>query len=415
MAKQCRIKNALFFLLIARMVIAGGNSARQLNYQLVESVPVETNMGIPETGRTLPVWLKMISGARKSIDIETFYFSNKAGEPLEQVVKALEAAAARGVKVRIISDGKFYKIYPATLDRLNRKSHLEVRILNFFDKIGGVLHAKYFVVDGKTVFLGSQNFDWRSFNHIHELGIRITQPRLAALILHIFDYDWNLAVKPVTAAPPAFTPVPDQLQITPRRPLKLFLKSSPVEIYPTFSPLKEIPRPLEKDEHAILNLINNARKEVLIQLLTYNPLSHHTYYDSIDTALRRAAARGVKVKLLVSDWNKRKPGVYYLQSLETLPNIEVKFSTIPPFSGGFIPFARVEHCKFMVVDSNLSWIGTANWAREYFYFSRNLGLVIKSREINSIIRKVFRKSWNGNYAYPVNPVKRYIPPRINRD
>ena len=37
---------------------------------------------------------------------------------------------------------------------------------------GGVQHAKFFIVDGEEVFLGSQNFDWRALKHIHELGVR---------------------------------------------------------------------------------------------------------------------------------------------------------------------------------------------------------------------------------------------------
>jgi phosphatidylserine/phosphatidylglycerophosphate/cardiolipin synthase-like enzyme len=129
--------------------------------------------------------------------------------------------------------------------------------------------------------------------------------------------------------------------------------------------------------------------------------------------LRSAALRGVQVKLLVSDWNKREPGIDYLKSLQVLPNVEVKLSTIPQHSEGFIPFARVEHCKFMVVDASLTWIGTSNWAKNYFYTSRNLGLVIKGESINSIVQKIFLKSWNSEYAYLVDPSVEYEVPRIS--
>ncbi|NIV72593.1 MAG: phospholipase, partial [Calditrichae bacterium] len=128
-----------------------------------------------------------------------------------------------------------------------------------------------------------------------------------------------------------------------------------------------------------LGLINSAKEKIHIQLLSYDPASHGEYYPATENALRSAALRGVQAKLIVSDWNKRKPGVDYLKSLQVLPNIEVKFSTIPEFSDGFIPYARVEHCKYMVVDDSLTWIGTSNWAKNYFYASRNLGLVIKGK------------------------------------
>ena len=44
---------------------------------------------------------------------------------------------------------------------------------------GGVLHAKYFIVDDRDAFFGSQNFDWRALEHNYELGARWDlRPRL---------------------------------------------------------------------------------------------------------------------------------------------------------------------------------------------------------------------------------------------
>lgn len=379
--------------------------------QLAESIPVETKLGIEETARTLDVWLEMINDAQKNIDIEIFYFSAQEGEPLDEIIKALKDAAGRDVKIRIIADAKFANIYPETLDMLNALDNIEVRRISFFNNMGGVQHSKYFIIDGEEIFLGSQNFDWRSLKHIHELGIRIRYKGLAQFILRIFDLDWQLCE--TGEMPQGFRSMSAvSVQLDKTNPVRIEWGGETNFIYPTFTPKDYILPGMAFDETQILDLIEHAKKDIYVQLLSYDPVYHGVYYPTLENALKSAASRGVQVKLIVSDWNKSKPGVDYLKSLQVLPNIEVKFSTIPQYSGGFIPFARVEHCKYMVVDDSLTWIGTANWAKNYFYASRNLGLVIKSRSINAIVQKVFLKSWNSEYTYLVDPSVEYEAPRV---
>jgi len=55
-----------------------------------------------------------------------------------------------------------------------------------------------------------------------------------------------------------------------------------------------------------------------------------------------------------------------IKSLSLAPGLELRISSIPVYSGGFIPYARTEHCKYMVVDGETSWIGTGNWEESYF-------------------------------------------------
>jgi phosphatidylserine/phosphatidylglycerophosphate/cardiolipin synthase-like enzyme len=120
------------------------------------------------------------------------------------VVAAVEAAAKRGVKVRFVSSSSFYKTYPQIIDRLrgsigdgaSPRGAAEGRgvlLLDFKAVAGGVLHAKYFIVDGETVYLGSQNFDWRSLSHIQELGVRVRDRAVAAAMAAMYDSDWCTA------------------------------------------------------------------------------------------------------------------------------------------------------------------------------------------------------------------------------
>ena len=115
----------------------------------------------------------MIDGARSSIDLAEFYASDAPGSRLAPVIAALERAAARGVAVRGLFDAKFAQTYPDTIARLGALENVQTRLLDLKPVTGGVLHAKYFLVDGRATWLGSQNLDWRSLEHIQELGVRV--------------------------------------------------------------------------------------------------------------------------------------------------------------------------------------------------------------------------------------------------
>ena len=133
-------------------------------FQIVESVPVATIYGEPGVPRTPAVWLRMVRGARQSIDIAAFYIADKPGSELAPVLDALVARAHAGVKVRILIDQTFLKDGQDSFDRLRNVPGIEIRVLPVDTLTGGVLHAKYMVVDGSSVFVGSQNWDWRAMN-----------------------------------------------------------------------------------------------------------------------------------------------------------------------------------------------------------------------------------------------------------
>ena len=101
----------------------------------------------------------------------------------------------------------------------------------------------------------------------------------------------------------------------------------------------------------------------------------------IDNAVRSAANRGVKIKLMVSNWNLEQPAQAYLKSLAMLPNVEIRIVTLPVAASGFIPFARVIHSKTMVIDNQIAWVGTSNWAGGYMDLSRNLEIVMRNEKM----------------------------------
>jgi phosphatidylserine/phosphatidylglycerophosphate/cardiolipin synthase-like enzyme len=433
----------LFLLLFLAVVLPCGDAypyftsssrpgANIEEFELVESVPVETSLDNADIRNTHEVWLEMISGAASTLDIEQFYVSDAPGEPLEDIIGAIVDAAQRGVRVRFIVDSKMYRTYPERVDWLSKQKNIQVREIDMASISGGVMHAKYFVVDRKQLFLGSQNFDWRALKHIHEIGCRVRSEKLSSIFSDLFEFDWKLASHGSEKTEARGTAAKGQNEkasgttgLRYRVPLsglvdvpyphgtilpKYGSKDS-IEIWPVYGPRGFIPDGRLWDEQKIVALIDSARHEIDVQLLTYSTISDNEYYPVLDNALRSAAARGVLVKLIASDWAKVHPKIDCLKSLAVIPNIQIKLSTIPQWSGGFIPYARVEHCKYMVVDGKASWIGSSNWEKEYFYNLRNVGLVMKSAAIAEMLREIFYKSWDSEYAYTIRPEEEYIPPK----
>jgi phosphatidylserine/phosphatidylglycerophosphate/cardiolipin synthase-like enzyme len=361
--------------------------------ELVETAPIETTLDHPDLREAADVWLEMIAGARGSIDLAQFYASNQKPSRLEPIVAALEAALARGVRVRFLAEQGFVKTYPDTLERLAGAGasvrHLDLRRV---PGGGGILHAKYFLVDDRDAFIGSQNFDWRALEHNYELGARIRDPAVVAGIAAIFAADWARA---------GGEPLPELAAPRSRGPVTLV--ASPPDLLPA-GVAWDLPR--------IVELLDGATRSITVQALGYRAEADGAPWDALEAPLVRAAQRGVRVELLFADWAKRPRTIGGLQKLARIPNIAVRLTTLPPWSGGFIPFARVTHAKALVVDSKHAWLGTSNWEKEYFTRSRNLGLLIDEPGLVAQLAGFFATLWQSPYAVPVDPAASYTPPRI---
>jgi phosphatidylserine/phosphatidylglycerophosphate/cardiolipin synthase-like enzyme len=383
--------------------------------ELVESVPSETTLDLPAVRNATAVWREMIKEARRAIDIETFYMSTSGtgADSLEAVLDCLAEAAARGVVIRVLVDAGFIEAYPEVVARLEGFPGAAARTLDARGLWGGVLHAKFFVVDGAAAFVGSQNWDWRALEHIRELGVRIADPGLAQALQAIFEMDWSLAGDMSDSASEVET-VAGSTVPAGGGPFSLTTeRGQHVSAVLAASPPDALPAGVAWDESLLVQVIDATQEHVRLQLLTFNPVDRAgMYHDALECALRRAAARGVRIRIILSDWNTRESMLPYVLSLTSVPGIEVRFTTIPEWTGGFIPYARVEHAKYLVADDDACWIGTSNWTRGGFHNSRNISVFIRGKASASDAIEFFEKSWHSDYADDVDPCRTYEAPRI---
>jgi phosphatidylserine/phosphatidylglycerophosphate/cardiolipin synthase-like enzyme len=183
-----------------------------------------------------------------------------------------------------------------------------------------------------------------------------------------------------------------------------------LNVYPGFSPPQLTPAGLTSEEDGIVRQIESAHESVEVCVMTYSTASPAgPPYLVLDRALRAAANRGVSVKLMVANWSTARPNIEALRSLARVPHVEIKVTTIPAYSKGFIPYSRVDHSKYMVVDRRLAWVGTSNWECGYFHQCRDVSLFFDGALINRQLRRGFDFEWNGPYAAPLELDRDYPP------
>ena len=216
--------------------------------------------------------------------------------------------------------------------------------------------------------------------------MRTADPRLVAGLAELFAIDWRFAgdgrlpAFPAQAAPAA-------------RPAAELVASPPFLTPKTIRPAIE----------ALVELLGQAKTSVRVQLLTYSPLAgQDRYWPRLDDALRAAAVRGVKVRLLVSDWVLGGRALPHLKALTLLPNLEVRVASIPEAQEGHIPFARTVHSKYLVVDEAHLALGTSNWEESYFTESRNLELIFRDSPLAAQAARIHDRLWNSRYATPLD-------------
>lgn len=140
-----------------------------------------------EAGGTVLVWapgalgqiLDLIGEAHRSLLVETEELSDRA------VVDALAAAARRGVRVQLVMTwSREWSRALATL----AAAGVAVRVYAPSARL--YIHAKVMVVDGRTAFVGSENFSWESLQANRELGIVVRGGAVPNLIAGVVGRDF---------------------------------------------------------------------------------------------------------------------------------------------------------------------------------------------------------------------------------
>ncbi|CAI5440743.1 unnamed protein product [Caenorhabditis angaria] len=386
--------------------------SKTCSIQVVETIPRDVHFSSPiSTRNSFESWAEMLSEAEREIDIFAYKMNLRGSELRYDVDNSttegkmlygiLESKARNGVDVKLIDcqppTNPINNLDAEELEKLGliERHGLDMNTLNGGG--GGIQHSKTFIVDDRHLFVGSQNFEWKSFSQKLEIGLQIMDcPCLALQASQLFDEYFRYLSGNDTFQPVEFAAV----QI--RNSSFQFLASPSVLLKSSES----------WDFEKLLNLIYEAKESVDIAVMQYFPswiyFKKQEFFSPIDDAIRMSLSRGVRIRIIVSgdDEEEQKLMFTYLHSLQVLDspgnnrNIQVKFLTIPQTAQESYKDRKL-HAKFIVSETQ-TLIGSSNYAPEYFYKSSGTAILISEMpfigEYNQQLRAVFNRYWSSKYT-----------------
>ncbi|MDI6757331.1 MAG: phospholipase D-like domain-containing protein [Endomicrobiia bacterium] len=162
--------------------------------------PVETPYAIAAPNRTYhPIMKEHIEWAQKDISLVFYGMRVYTGGQNEVMdfVDELEAAAKRGVRVRVLLEKSSYD------ERLNEGNKEAVEYLIArgidarFDSPEKITHAKIILVDDEVAGVGSANFALSGFRFYQEANVVVKEPSAVADLRKYFDEIWK-TTRPAT-------------------------------------------------------------------------------------------------------------------------------------------------------------------------------------------------------------------------
>jgi cardiolipin synthase len=309
---------------------------------------------------------KSLAEAKTSIHVESFIWRHD--QVGQEFLDLLVAAARRGVRVRLLLDelgclGLTQRYFRRLIEAGGEFSWchtLYPRHNRYFFNLRN--HRKLQLIDGLTAFVGGMNFgrEYLGLDPVlgpwSDLQMQIRGPVVVRL-QQVFAEDWFFA-----------TGREDPLDEIDGLPEEMEL--SPVQVLRTGP---------DEDDHPMLRinlaLIGAAQKRLWISTGYFVP------GGTMQAALQVAIARGVDVRLLVSEKSQHK---YLVKAGRSFYDALLRQGVrIFEYRRG------VEHSKYMVVDDEIAVVGSSNFDDRSMRLNFELSVLVHKEATNRALAKLF--------------------------
>jgi phosphatidylserine/phosphatidylglycerophosphate/cardiolipin synthase-like enzyme len=363
----------------------------------------------PASNLTLTVGA--ILSAKQQLQINIYELTSpEIGEAIVQQLKA-------GVQITLLQEGQPVgglsedgKAIQAKILTAMRSTQNGSRLLSMSSSGGAKRryrfdHAKYVIVDGKALLIGSENYSPGGQPKIGAQGNRgweviLHDPELSAEFSALFTADSDTSygdVLDLTAQATEIKPVPRKKRLAPVRAS-------------AFPRLPGVPRVSAQDALRItspetsldrlIGLIQGARLNIEVEQMVFDSRWTGTEQNPLIAELIHAAKRGVKVRVLLNDEVVFSHGSPQYKPINPVTRdllneaarqgnlpIEARIANVKAMGVGYI------HNKGMLIDGNQTLISSINWVPNSILNNRETAVVVQGPAVNAYYRSLFSKDW----------------------
>ncbi len=317
--------------------------------------------------------VELIGQAQEEILFEAYYIQKDLSAAF---VRALDAAARRGVAIRIILAELPYKD-AAYAAELASWPTVEVRFLDLKKDsfLYGSVHTKTILVDRRYSTFGGVNYSYMGLHENRETNVVIDDPAVAATMRALFLRDWTQAA----AGEPHLSDIPT----LPRTGPLSFLVVEP-------APARLNHPAVPNLQPALVALIRQAKREIVYEI------DYYSAFGGIHDELLAAARRGVSVSLLIEERSFSDPNPLYEPARQAIRALAEAGVTAKVWS--LAPYGRIfnrgmMHSKSMVVDGDLVFVGSNNISKSGLLYSREMGVIFRSARVGANLLAIFRRDF----------------------
>jgi putative cardiolipin synthase len=448
--------------LLGVLLIAGCGSLRPLElpseysmapaktalWQEVGKIRDDNWFHLLNTGDEAMEWrLRLIDSASQSLDLQTFLW--KDDRTGLKILRHIYEAADRGVRVRILLDDTFtanlddaiweidhhpnieFRVYNPFARRSNSIAVRQLLNLGDFSRVDHRMHNKLMVVDNNAAIVGGRNladeyFGAHDVANFRDLEVLTAGPAVQSLSRQFDDYwnsDWSYPAVDLISKPPSMKPQEFEAWILAtveqglvegsaarEQAWKKIATAGVAGEVVVFADNPATDNPANAEEfptqlaEQLIGWIRMAQHELILVSAYLIPTVE------LEQAIEQAEKRGVRVRILTNSLrsnNHVAAHSAYRHHVKRLVGHGAEVHEVRVFAkdrGVYMEQPVVDkhlglHGKMLLIDDHLSYIGSANLDPRSLRLNTEMGLLIKSRDFNRLVREVVALDFHQRNAW----------------
>jgi len=379
--------------------------------------------------------LRLIDSASLSLDLQTFLWDfDHTGQT---ILRHIYEAANRGVRVRILLDDTFTATHDKIILNINNHANIDLRIYNpyarradsmvirqllnigEFRRVDHRMHNKAIIADNRAAIIGGRNLADEYFGHHGEMNFRDFEvltvgpaiPELSRQFDEYWNSNWSFPLgllEPLVLKKEGgdFTSWLNQntkqkMTESPAMRQQAWLEVSQTGISAEIMVIADKPAvknpaaqdqlPVQLAQELILR-IESAQEEVILVSAYLIPT------PELEQAIEQAENRGVRVRVLTNSLrsnNHTAAHSAYRRHVYRLVSHGAEIHEVRTFARDRAlymekPIDRKHlglHGKMLIIDDDLTYIGSTNLDPRSLQLNTEMGLIIKSVDFNNLVRQ----------------------------